>query len=91
MYRDLGFVRVWGGLATGPDQGGTEATRVGAPYAYLVYPHKPIVAYLPQTHELLSEYCVTFPDETRPTARRGCPTATTCWPSGWRSRATSAG
>ena len=66
MYRDLGFVRVWGGLATGPDQGGTEATRVGAPYAYLVYPHKPIVAYLPQTHELLSEYCVTFPDETRP-------------------------
>src|SRR4051794_15244410 len=66
MYRDLGFVRVWGGLATGPDQGGTEATRVGAPYAYLVYPHKPVVAYLPQTHELLSEYCVTFPDETRP-------------------------
>jgi hypothetical protein len=66
MYRDLGFVRVWGGLATGPDHGGTEATRVGAPYAYLVYPHKPVVAYLPQTHELLSEYCVTFPDETRP-------------------------
>jgi hypothetical protein len=66
MYRDLGFVRVWGGLATGPDHGGTEATRVGAPYAYLVYPHKPIVAYLPQTQELLSEYCVTFPDETRP-------------------------
>jgi hypothetical protein len=66
MYRDLGFLRVWGGLATGPQQGGTEATRVGAPYAYLVYPHKPIVAYLPQTQELLSEYCVTFPDETRP-------------------------
>ena len=56
----------------------------GAPYAYLVYPHKPIVAYLPQTRELLSEYCVAFPDETRPTAPRGCPTPTTCWPSGWR-------
>jgi hypothetical protein len=24
------------------------------------------VAYLPQTRRLLSEYCVTFPDETRP-------------------------
>ena len=38
----------------------------GAPYAYLVYPHKPIVAYLPQTGQLLNEYCVEFPDETRP-------------------------
>ena len=40
--------------------------RGGAPYAYLVYPHKPIVAYLPQTGQLLNEYCVEFPDETRP-------------------------
>jgi hypothetical protein len=69
MYRDLGFIRVWGALADGPlrdrdrdRQGG----RGGAPYAYLIYPHKPIVAYLPQTRRLLSEYCVTFPDETRP-------------------------
>ena len=31
-----------------------------------IYPHKPIVAYLAQTGRLLSEYCVTFPDETRP-------------------------
>jgi hypothetical protein len=38
----------------------------GAPYAYLIYPHRPIVAYLAQTHRLLGEYCVTFPDETRP-------------------------
>ena len=35
-------------------------------YAYLVYPHKPILAYLPQTGQLLNEYCVEFPDETRP-------------------------
>jgi hypothetical protein len=55
MYRDLGFIRVWG-----RGNGGK------APYAYLVYPHKPIVAYLPQTRELLNEYCVEFPDETRP-------------------------
>src|SRR3954453_2586186 len=63
MYRDLGFIRVWGGLAEGPlrDRDGG-----GALYAYLISPHKPIVAYLPQTRRLLSEYCVTFPDETRP-------------------------
>jgi len=63
MYRDLGFIRVWGALSEGPmrDKSGR-----GAPYAYLIYPHKPIVAYLPQTRRLLSEYCVTFPDETRP-------------------------
>src|SRR6476646_2037037 len=64
MYRDLGFLRIWGRLADGPGQPGRAAE--GAPYAYLVYPHKPIVAYLPQTRELLSEHCVQFPDETRP-------------------------
>ena len=62
MYRDLGFIRVWGEQADGP--GGHDT--LGAPYAYLIYPHKPIVAYLPQTGRLLSEYCVAFPDETRP-------------------------
>jgi len=63
MYSDLGFVRVWGGLSEGPPSDGDVC---GATYAYLIYPHKPIVAYLPQTRRLLSEYCVTFPDETRP-------------------------
>src|SRR5690242_12727103 len=75
MYRDLGFIRVWGALADGPlrdrererDRArARQGARGGAPYAYLIYPHKPIVAYLPQTRRLLSEYCVTFPDETRP-------------------------
>ncbi len=67
MYRDLGFVRVWGAMARAPRRGRIgEDPRAGAPYAYLVYPHKPIVAYLPQTRELLNEYCVEFPDETRP-------------------------
>jgi len=63
MYRDLGFIRVWGGQANGP---GEEGDTGGAPYAYLVYPHKPILAYLAQTHRLLGEYCVEFLDETRP-------------------------
>jgi hypothetical protein len=58
MYQDLGFLRVWDGLSAGPD---------GAPaYAYLIYPHKPIVAYLPESRELLSEYCVAFPDHSKP-------------------------
>ncbi len=63
MYRDLGFIRVWGRQAEGPDDAGGTG---GAPYAYLIYPHRPIVAYLAQTHRLLGEYCVAFPDETRP-------------------------
>jgi hypothetical protein len=56
MYRDLGFLRVWGGLGEGPDAG----------YAYLIYPHKPIIAYVPQGGRLLNEYCVAFPDHSRP-------------------------
>jgi hypothetical protein len=63
MYRDLGFIRVWGSQTEIPNQ--TRSTG-GAAYAYLIYPHRPIVAYLAQTHRLLSEYCVTFPDDTRP-------------------------
>jgi hypothetical protein len=59
MYRDLGFLRVWGGLG---DRGRGE----NAAYAYLIYPHKPVVAYVPQTGELLNEYCVAFPDHSKP-------------------------
>jgi hypothetical protein len=58
MYRDLGFIRVAGRYARRDedDRGG------GPPYAYLVYPHKPIVAYVPASGRLLSEYCVEFPE-----------------------------
>ena len=62
MYRDLGFIRVWGSQP----RGRVTARRGRRRYAYLIYPHRPIVAYLPQTHRLLSEYCVAFPDDTRP-------------------------
>ncbi len=64
MYRDLGFIRVWGGQAGLPADAARDLR--GVAYAYLIYPHKPIVAYLPQTGQLLNEYCVEFPDETRP-------------------------
>jgi hypothetical protein len=63
MYRDLGLIRVWGRQAGSPDER-TDAE--GAPYAYLIYPHKPILAHVPQTGRLLSEYCVEFPDRERP-------------------------
>jgi hypothetical protein len=66
MYRDLGFLRVWGATDDGPRRGAAKQSLDGAPYAYLIYPHKPIVAFLPQTRRLLNEYCVEFPDETRP-------------------------
>ena len=57
MYRDLGFIRVGGRHARREiDRGASPA------YAYLVYPHKPIVAYVPESGQLLSEYCVEFPD-----------------------------
>jgi hypothetical protein len=54
MYRELGFIRVHGSQtgARGSDES----------YGYLIYPHKPIVAYLHGSNSLLSEYCVEFPD-----------------------------
>src|ERR671911_991916 len=61
MYRDLGFIRVAGRHArreVDRDRGGRP------PYAYLVYPQKPIVAFVPESGQLLSEYCVEFPDLT---------------------------
>jgi hypothetical protein len=61
MYRDLGFLRVWGNGSAGAGDG-----HGVAPYAYLIYPHKPIIAYVPQSSRLLSEYCVEFPDSDRP-------------------------
>jgi len=69
MYRDLGFIRVVG---RGPDarrSGGREANpAAGLPadgsFSFLIYPHKPIVAYLPGSNSLLSEYCVEFPDRS---------------------------
>jgi hypothetical protein len=64
MYRDLGFLHVEGTL-TEQIRGG-EGAGAGSRYAYLIYPHKPIVAYVPATRELLNEYCVEFPDHTRP-------------------------
>lgn len=61
MYRDLGFLRVSSSAVDGHDE----------PCAYLLYPHRPIVAYLPSTRRLVAEYCVSFedPDTTTGTGR----------------------
>jgi hypothetical protein len=59
MYRDLGFIRV-----AGKHSRRASDRRRAPSYAYLIYPHKPIVAYVPESGQLLSEYCVEFPDLT---------------------------
>src|SRR5689334_22526355 len=46
MYRDLGFIRVFGQMTR---KNGRAAATTGSPYAYLIYPHKPIVAYVEKT------------------------------------------
>ncbi len=54
MYRDLGFLRVWGG-------GGVNCSQAsGGRYGYLIYPHRPIVAYLADTGAILNEYCIAL-------------------------------
>jgi hypothetical protein len=56
MYCDLGFIRVHGG--SGPGSG----------YGYLLYPHRPVIAFEERSGELLNEYCVGFPDSSDPLA-----------------------
>lgn len=56
MYRDLGFLRVW---SAAEQQGGERC-------AYLIYPHQPIVSYVPKTRRFAGEYCVSFEDSSKP-------------------------
>jgi hypothetical protein len=61
MYAELGFIAV-----DGSGEGG---------YEYLLYPHRPIVAYDTASGELLNEYCVGFPDRSEPSAGQRLPDA----------------
>jgi hypothetical protein len=61
MYAELGFVAVGGAAGSG--------------YEYLLYPHRPIVAYDTKSGELLNEYCVGFPDRSEPAAGQRLPDA----------------
>jgi len=51
MYAELGFI------AVRPE---------GGEYGYLLYPHRSIVAFDGRSSDLLSEYCVGFPDPSDP-------------------------
>jgi hypothetical protein len=62
MYAELGFIAVAGGNG---DEG----------YGYLLYPHRPIVAYDTRSEELLNEYCVGFPDRSEPLPSQRLPDA----------------
>jgi hypothetical protein len=62
-YEELGFLSVSGGVAE------------GAGYAYLVYPHRPIVAYDTATGQPLNEYCVSFRDSSEPALGERLPAA----------------
>jgi hypothetical protein len=65
MYRDLGFIRVAGrGL---PDMRREDGH---PPYAYLVYPHKPLIACEPHSGRLLAEYDVRLVEDDDAIAAR---------------------
>jgi hypothetical protein len=68
-YEQLGFLSVPGGVAADAGAGAHER------YAYLVYPHRPIVAYDAATGEPLNEYCVTFSDRSEPALGERLPAA----------------
>jgi hypothetical protein len=61
MYVELGFIAVDGGEGDG--------------YGYLIYPHRPILAFDSTTGELLNEYCVDFPDRSEPSEAQRLPDA----------------
>jgi hypothetical protein len=65
-YEELGFLSV---------EGGSAGDRTGGGYAYLVYPHRPIVAYDTLTGQPLNEYCVSFRDSSEPALGERLPAA----------------
>jgi hypothetical protein len=62
MYAELGFIAVDGAEGDGG-------------YGYLLYPHRPIVAFDARSGELLNEYCVGFPDRSEPELSQRLPDA----------------
>ena len=62
MYVELGFIALDGGEGDGG-------------YGYLLYPHRPIVAFDVHNGELLNEYCVGFPDRSEPSVSQRLPDA----------------
>ena len=66
--------------ASGDARGGNKSTlsvegTEGDGYGYLLYPHRPIVAFDRQSGQLLNEYCVAFPDRSEPATSQRLPDA----------------
>jgi hypothetical protein len=61
MYMELGFIAVDGSEGDG--------------YGYILYPHRPIVAFDTRSGDLLNEYCVGFPDRSEPEPSQKLPDA----------------
>ena len=82
MYRDLGFLRVWGTLADGPDDAGGTG---GAPVRLPDLP-PPADRRLPGPDPPPAQRVLRHvPRRDAPVRLEPrCPTPTTCWPSGWR-------
>ena len=62
MYLELGFIAV-------------DGTEGDGGYGYLLYPHRPILAFDTSTGRLLNEYCVGFPDRSEPEPSQRLPDA----------------
>jgi hypothetical protein len=75
MYSQLGFVAIDARGLRRRSRGATRNDVGGDGYGYLIYPHRPIVAYDAGSGELLSEYCVRFPDGAEPDAGEWLPDA----------------
>ena len=56
-YEAHGLIRVYPQANRSPT---AAASDTATAYAYLIYPHKPIVAYVVESGRLLCEYCVAF-------------------------------
>ena len=90
MYRDLGFLRVWGGQAAGPVATQPSRDLGGVPYAYLICrPRSSPTCRRPgRCSTSTASSSRTRLARTAPPAFR---TPTTSSPSGWRCRGTSGG
>ena len=64
MYRDLGFIRVWGGQAGLPADAAATSAACRTPTWSTRTSRSSPTSRRPAT--LLNEYCVEFPDETKP-------------------------
>ena len=85
MYRDLGFIRVWGGMARVPRaRAHRRRPAAGAPTPTSSTRTSRSSPTCPRRASCSTSTASSSPTRRGPTAARACPTPTTCWRSGWR-------